>query len=194
VVSRAVSARVPAAEARHRIVEATGRLLADRRFRELTVDAVMAEAGLSRTIFYRHFDGLADVVLGLLDDAVEVAATTHGASGPDTLRHMLARGADLYADHGHLIAAVEEASHHDPAVERAYHDAFERSVAATAELLAAGVAGGHYELDPHPVARALMHLNTGYLSDALARDPHPDRETALETLWTIWSRVLGLRP
>jgi AcrR family transcriptional regulator len=189
-----VSPRVPGAEARRRIVEATGRLLADRRFRELTVESVMAEAGLARTIFYRHFDGLADVVLGLLDDAVEVAATAPDPSGPDVLRRMLARGVGLYADHGHLIAAVEEASHHDAAVERAYHDAFERSVATTAELLAAGVANGDYELDPRPVARALMHLNTGYLGNALARDPHPDRETALETLWTIWSRVLGLRP
>jgi AcrR family transcriptional regulator len=189
---------VPRAEARRRIVAATGRLLADRRFRELTVESVMAEAGLARTIFYRHFDSLADIVLGLLDDAVadavEVALTAPDPSVPDVLRRMLARGVDLYAEHGHLIAAVEEASHHDPAVERAYHDAFERSVATTAELLAAGVANGHYQLDPRPVARALMHLNTGYLSDALARDPHPERETALETLWTIWSRVLGLGP
>jgi AcrR family transcriptional regulator len=185
---------VPGAEAHRRIVAATGRLLADRRFRELTVDSVMAEAGLARTIFYRHFDGLADVVLELLDDAVEVAPTAPEESVPDALRRMLAHGIELYADHGHLIAAVEEAAHHDRAVEHAYHDAFEGSVATTAELLAAGVAGGHYELDPLPVARALMHLNTGYLSDALARDPHPDRETALETLWTIWSRVLQLRP
>jgi AcrR family transcriptional regulator len=189
---------VPGAEAHRRIVAATGRLLEDRRFRELTVESVMAEAGLARTIFYRHFDGLADVVLDLLDDAVagtvEVALTAPDPSLPDVLRHMLAHGVELYADHGHLIAAVEEAAHHDPAVEHAYHDAFERSVATTAELLAAGVANGHYALDPLPVARALMHLNTGYLSDALARDPHPDRETALETLWTIWSRVLQLRP
>jgi AcrR family transcriptional regulator len=193
-----VSPRVPGAEARRRIVAATGRLLADRRFRELTVESVMAEAGLARTIFYRHFDGLADVVLELLDDAVvetvEVALTAPDPSMPEVLRRMLAHGVALYADHGHLIAAVEEAAHHDPAVEHAYHAAFERSVATTAELLAAGVANGHYELDPRPVARALMHLNTGYLSDALARDPQPDRETALETLWTIWSRVLGLRP
>jgi len=29
-------------------------------YRDLTVDQVMSKAGLSRTIFYRHFDGLPD--------------------------------------------------------------------------------------------------------------------------------------
>jgi AcrR family transcriptional regulator len=187
---------VPRDEARRRIVAATGRLLERRRFRELTVDAVMGEAGLARTVFYRHFDGLADVVLGLVDDAVadaaEVAYSAPDPSVPAVLRAMLERGVELWAEHGHLIAAVEEASHHDPIVERAYRDAFERSVATTAELLAAGVANGHYRLDPRPVARALMHLNTGYLTDALARAPAADREQALETLWTVWSRVLGV--
>jgi AcrR family transcriptional regulator len=196
IVSRAVSQRVPREEARRRIVAATGRLLRTQRFRELTVEAVMAEAGLARTVFYRHFDNLADIVLGLLDDAVadaaEVAYTAPDPSVPDVLRRILDRGVELYVQHGHLIAAVEEASHHDPEVERAYREAFERSVAATAELLAGGVANGHYTLDPQPVARALMHLNAGYLTDALARDPRPDREQALETLWTIWSRLLGV--
>jgi AcrR family transcriptional regulator len=195
-VSRAVSQRVPREEARRRIVAATGRLLEDHRFRELTVEAVMAEAGLARTVFYRHFDGLADVVLDLIDealaDATEVALSAPDPSVPDVLRRMLTRGVDLWVEHGHLIAAVEEASHHDPAAERAYHEAFERSVATTAELLAGGVANGHYELDPEPVARALMHLNAGYLRDALARAERPDRDQALETLWTIWSRLLGV--
>ena len=39
-----------------------------------------------------------------------------------------------------------------------------------------------------------MRMNEGYLTDALARDPHPDREEALRTLWTIWSRVLEVDP
>jgi AcrR family transcriptional regulator len=191
-----VSQRVPRAEAHRRIVAATGRLLEDRRFRELTVESVMTEAGLARTVFYRHFESLADVVVGLLDqavaDAADVAIRAPDPSVPEVLRAMLERGVELYARHGHLLAAVEEASHHDPEVERVYHEAFERSVETTASLLAAGVANGHYVLEPLPVARALMHLNAGYLSDVLARDPHGDREQALTTLWTIWARLLGL--
>lgn len=180
--------RIPGAEAHRRIVAATGRLLEDHRFRELTVESVMAEAGLARTVFYRHFESLADVVVALLDDAVVVdPVATPDPSDPDALRRMLARTVDLYARHGHLLVAVEEASHHDAEVERVYRDAFERSVEATASLLAAG----GYALAPIPTARALMHLNAGYLGDVLARDPSGDREQALETLWTVWSRLLA---
>lgn len=169
------SQRVARTEARRRILDATGRLLAGRRFRELTVEDVMAEAGLARTIFYRHFDGLADLVLAALDDAVaEDSAPTADLHG------MLERAVTLFARHGRLLAAVEEAAHHDAEVERAYHDAFERSVDATAALAS------------RPIARALMHLTTGYLTDVLARAPEPDREEALRTLETIWTRVLGI--
>ncbi len=171
-----VSTRVPSAEAHRRIVAAAGRLLEDRRFRELTVESVMAEAGLARTVFYRHFDSLADVVVCLLDEEVEASVQT----APDGLHAMLARSVDLYARHGHLLAAVEEASHHDAGVERVYRDAFEASVQATVALVG-----------DRSTARALMHLNAGYLTDALARDPHGDREEALRTLWAIWSRVLS---
>jgi AcrR family transcriptional regulator len=191
-----VSQRVPRDEARRRITAATSRLLEDRRFRELTVEAVMEEAELSRTVFYRHFDSLADVVVSLLDEAVaeaaEIAISAPDPSVPEVLRAMLERGVELWARHGHLLAAVEEAAHHDPEVERVFHEAFERSVQTTASLLAGGVANGHYVVEPWPVARAMTHLNAGYLSDVLARDPNGDREQAARTLWTIWARMLGL--
>ena len=105
---------------------------------------------------------------------------------------MLARGVELWARHGHLLAAVEEAAPHDPEVERVFHEAVERSVETTASLLAQGVANGHYVVEPWPVARAMTHLNAGYLSEVLAREPNGDRDEALRTLWTIWARMLGL--
>jgi AcrR family transcriptional regulator len=188
--------RVPRAEARRRIVAAASALLRDRPFRELTVEAVMAEAGLARTVFYRHFDGLADVVLSLLDaavaDAEAVAYSAEHPEAPEVLHAMLERGVDLWAEHGHLLAAVEEASHHDPAVAEAYRAAFERTVESSATMLAKGVENGHYVVEPRPLARALLHMNGAYLADALARSPRPDRDEALRTLWTIWSRVLGV--
>jgi AcrR family transcriptional regulator len=188
--------RVPRDEARRRIVAAASELLRDRPFRELTVEAVMAEAGLARTVFYRHFDGLADVVLSLLDEAVAdaeaVAYSAEHPEAPEILHAMLARGVELWARHGHLLAAVEEASHHDAAVAAAYRAAFERSVESSATMLAKGVENGHYEVEPRPLARALLHMNGAYLADALVRSPAPDRAEALRTLWTIWSRVLGV--
>jgi AcrR family transcriptional regulator len=191
-----VSQRVPKAEARQRIVAATSELLRDRPFRELTVEAVMAQAGLARTVFYRHFDSLADVVLSLLDQAVadaeNVAYSAEHPEAPEVLHAMLERGVDLWVEHGHLLAAVQEASHHDPAVAAAYGAAFERTVDSSATMLAKGVENGHYLVEPRPLARALLHMNGGYLADALVHSPRPDRDEALRTLWTIWSRVLGV--
>ena len=66
MTSRRELTRARRAEARDRIVSATERLLAHDDFRDVTVDDVMVEAGLSRTVFYRHFDGLPQVVLALL--------------------------------------------------------------------------------------------------------------------------------
>jgi AcrR family transcriptional regulator len=177
-----MSQRVSRGDARRRIVAATARLLASGRFRELTVEAVMAEAGLARTVFYRHFDGLPDLVLAALDDAVEGPP----APPPRSVYEMLERNVALFAAHGRLLAAVSEAAHPDAEVERAYRDAFERSVEAVAPLLARHVA------EPRAVARALMHLNASYLTDVLACAPEPDVDEALRTLWTVWSRVLGI--
>jgi AcrR family transcriptional regulator len=196
VSSRVSQPRVPRHEARRRIVAATSALLRDRPFRELTVEAVMAEAGLARTVFYRHFDSLADVVLSLLDEAVAdaeaVAYSAEHPEAPAVLHAMLDRGVELWARHGHLLAAVEEASHHDAAVAAAYRAAFERTVDSSATMLAKGVENGHYVVEPRPLARALLHMNGAYLADALVRSPRPDRDEALRTLWTIWSRVLGV--
>ncbi len=64
-----MSQRVPSDEARRRILEATRELLLDRPFAALTVGDVMARAGLTRTVFYRHFDRLAQMAPELLPDA-----------------------------------------------------------------------------------------------------------------------------
>ena len=48
---------MPRAEAKRRIVAATATLLRKRRYNTLTIEQVMAEAGLARTVFYRYFDG-----------------------------------------------------------------------------------------------------------------------------------------
>src|ERR1700689_4008517 len=63
------SPRVPANEARHRILAATRELLLDRALGALTVGDVMTRAGLTRTIFYRHSEGLPQLAPELLPDA-----------------------------------------------------------------------------------------------------------------------------
>ncbi len=105
-----------------RILDAASRLLRDRRFRDLTVDAVMAEAGLSRTVFYRHFESLGDLVIPLLE---ELGATLEDAGDHhevDYVNRVLTRVVAIAVEHGPLLRAIDEAASHDDEVERAYRE------------------------------------------------------------------------
>ena len=189
--------RVPRQEARRRIVEATARLLGERRFRELSVEIVMREAGLPRTVFYRYFDGLPHVVITLLDELLEQIVDERVAAGrpgdPEVLRAGLKRTVETFDQHGPLIRGLLEAAAVDAEVEEAYHAVLERSVDAIAERIAEGITeGGLRQVSPRDVARALALINGHYLLDALGREPKTDPAVALETLWTVWTGTLGM--
>ena len=104
-------------ERRQLLIDAAWRCAAVRGFRDLTVDDVCAEAGVSKGAFYGYFEQKQDLLLALLED--DAAAldreleriTTTSPSGVERLRRfaqaMLARGedaarvqvrADLWAD------------------------------------------------------------------------------------------------
>ena len=78
--------RVPANEARQQILAAARELLLDRPFAALTVGDVMTRAGLTRTVFYRHFDGLPQLEVGPrgADDRIEGAVYASVARRPRT--------------------------------------------------------------------------------------------------------------
>src|SRR4029079_8289389 len=50
-------------ESRDRIVAAATELVRDRSYNELSIGEVMERAGFGRTIFYRHFDDLGDLLV-----------------------------------------------------------------------------------------------------------------------------------
>jgi AcrR family transcriptional regulator len=187
------AARVPAGEARARIVAAAERLLGRRRFRDLTVEDVMAEAGLARTVFYRHFDGLPAMVLGLLDDLLAAVVAEADAGDPgdrEILRRQLALVVRTYRAHGPLLLALDEASHHDDEVERAYRAWIDHTVEVSAELVQRGVDRGHTPAMPvREVVHALTAMNGRYLLDLVAADARFDVDAALEALWTVWTRT-----
>jgi AcrR family transcriptional regulator len=187
------AARVPGEQARRQIIEAAGRLLADRRFRDLTVEEVMAEAGLARTVFYRHFDGLPDIVLSLLEDLLSAVVAEAEVSDPgdrEVLRRQLGRVVQTYREHGRLLLALEEAAHHDDEVERRYNEWLDHAIDVSAELIERGVARGHTPPMRVPeVTRALTRMNAHYLLDLVARDSEFDTDAALEALWTVWTRT-----
>ncbi len=175
-------ARVPAAQARRRILASTERLLAGGRYRDLTVDVVMAEAALARTVFYRHFDGLPAVVLALLEEVGDELAAVVDDDARD-LRQVLEGVVAVYAEHGAFMRAVDDVARLDDAVHAAYEALFAGHVARTAEQLGA---------DPRGVALALHVMNRHYLIETLGRDPAADPAVVADALWTVWSRTLGM--
>ena len=178
-------------EARDRIEAAAERLLRGQPYRTLTVDHVMAEAGLSRTVFYRHFDGLPELVLSLLHAiGDELAAEVAEPPRPGRTREVLAAAIDAFARHGPFMRAVQDAASHDETIEeahRAFVDGFTAAIAATIEV---GMADGHIAPgNAYELARALNLMNGQYLLDTLGRDPGFDRELALDTLMAVWGPV-----
>src|SRR5947209_20523822 len=87
--------RLRRADTRAQILAAARSALRERPYRELTIEDLMASAGLSRTIFYRHFDDLGDLVVRLLEEAGgqyflrEQRVAELGAEAPEDVRRAL---------------------------------------------------------------------------------------------------------
>jgi AcrR family transcriptional regulator len=163
----------------------------------MSVDALMALTGHSRTVFYRHFDDVPTLVLALIEEVgaelVEVARTwaDESGTGPDVARARLERFVAFYVRNGPVVHAVAEAAHHDDAVEEAYEAMVEGFVALTTRAIEERVARGEMEpLDAPEIARALVRMLNGYLDDALGRGRGTDPDRVLETVWAIWTRTL----
>ncbi len=186
------------AASRARIVAAARDLLRTRSFAELTVDEVMREAGQGRTLFYRHFDDLADLLVRASREAIEeLYAAQRGFAdarpddGPDAVRRALAPAVAVYHRHGPLLRAVVEAAAADPAL-AAQHETLRRRFDELAEQALRGVAppAGPRLADVAQTAHALNVLNEAYLLDAFGGSPRVEEAAAAETLTEIWTAVI----
>jgi len=184
---------------RQAIIEATGTLLREQPYRELSVDLVMAQTGLTRTAFYRHFDDIPSLVLQLLADVgrelYEVGERWR-AELPEDLPGSAHRGLEAIVEfmlrHGRLVRAVADGAASDERLEsgyRQFRDAFGELIIDGLEAL---VARRRLEIpDVRGMARALNLMNEAFLLDTFGKKPLGDPNVALATLETIWLRVLA---
>lgn len=184
-------------ETRRQILDAAQDFLRERSYRELSVDALMAGTGHTRTVFYRHFEDIPSMILALITEEgaelFELARDWAGTDevGPGVARARLAAFVDFHVRKGPLIHAVAEAAHHDEIVEKAYNGMVEGFVELTAEAIQTRIDRGELKpLDAQQVARALIRMLNGYLIDVLGRGVSVDPERVIETVWTIWTRTL----
>jgi AcrR family transcriptional regulator len=187
-------------QVRQEIIAAADAALRERPFRELSVEQLMSAVGLTRTIFYRHFDDLADLVVRLLDEASvdlyehERQLATTGGGDPEEIRQALEAPVRVFSVHGPLLRAVAEAASHDERIDEGYTglvQRFERLIEGYLRALASR--GRTRVADPAQTARALNLMNLSYLLDVFGTpEPKTSPEVALQTLTEIWvGAILG---
>src|SRR5947209_3994288 len=181
------------------MLEPADALLRYHAFRELSVETVMAETGLTRTAFYRHFDDVTDLVLRLLEEIAEdlqaVALRWSNRAGegyPVAAREALSAIVEFFVRHGPLVRAISEAAAGDERIEREYRRGLDALIGLTTfaiERLA--TERGLRVPDSRAMALALNLMNEAYLLEEFGREPHGDPAVAQATLETVWLRVLG---
>src|SRR5437763_3539196 len=185
-------------QSRERIVAAATELFRRKSYGELSVDEVMREAGFGRTIFYRHFDDLADLLMRAgreaIDDLYEAQralAEARLGDGPEVVRRVIEAAVAVYQRHGPLLRAIAEAAGSDEqvaagqeAVRARFDELLEAALREMPHLAA------HPPADLAETARALNLLNTAYLVDAFGREPRVSGETAVQTLSEIWIALI----
>jgi TetR/AcrR family transcriptional regulator, ethionamide resistance regulator len=192
-------ARLSRRESRQRIVAAATELVRERSYAELSVDAVMREAGLGRTIFYRHFDDLADLLMGSSREAIEALfqaqlsfVETGGHDDPAAaVRAAFETAVAVYQRHGPLLRCVAEAAAGDDEIAEEYAAMRDRFTAFAEQALRdIGGLGPGGPADLAETARALNLMNETYLTDAYGREPRVVAQTAVQTLTEIWDAVI----
>ena len=191
-------------EIRAAIVAAATRLVRSTAYGALTVDDVMREAGYGRTIFYRHFDDLPDLLLRAGQEAIEglfeaerAFADARISTGPDVVRGAIEPAVRLYERHGPLLRALAEAAalgdEGIAATQQALRERFNTLLADAME--ASPHLAAHPVADRLETARALNGMNETYLLDAFGREPRVSADTALRTLTEVWVALIhGERP
>lgn len=191
--------RVAREQSRARIIEAASALLRERPYSTLSIGEIMERAGIGRTLFYRHFDDLGDLLLTAgreaindLYDAERALAEIRADHGPAAIREALELSVAAYERHGPLLRAGTEAAASDELIAARQQAIRRRFDALVAEALRrAEEETGTRFADPDETARALNALSHGYLLDAFGHGPRISRAAATRTLTEIWVAVIG---
>lgn len=166
-------------------------------FRDMTVNALMASTGLSRSAFYQYFNdlhGLMESLLDLLKN--EVYSVTgpwfEGTGGPVILLNDSLTGlVDVCYRLGPILRAANDAAATDERYEKVWKQFIEQfDDAVTTRIKADQEQGLIPDFDARPVAEALNRLDVLMLLDAFGQHPRKQPEPVYEALSRIWISTL----
>ena len=166
-------------------------------YREMTVNALMTSAGLSRSAFYQYFKDLHELMetlLNMLED--EIFATTGswftGVGDPTVLlNESLAGLVDVCYRLGPILRATDDAAANDETLERAWTlFIVEFDDAMTARIEADQAQDLIANFDARPIAIALNRLDIYTLIQAFGQQPRSDPETVHRALARVWISTL----
>jgi len=194
--AQAVAGRERRAATRRQVLEATRRLLGEGRpVAGLSVDRIVAAAGISRATFYVHFAGKGDVVAALCEQDMEPwlrilrPVLADAASDRTAIVAVVRAYVANWRAHAAVGASLVELAEHDPAVRDVWHRAVDDVAAPMAEHLRRRWAG---RPGPHPDPDATAHVVAWAVERAthkmLAADPAGDAafaETLAEVVWRV---------
>lgn len=175
------------------ILDATEALLAEREFRDLTVEDVMASTGLTRTSFYRYFPDLEAVLLRWLSELGDELRRSADSwlQDPATGLETGVEFVSLYREHGRLLWAFEQASGAGTEIDGAWSSVIGAFTDRYTEFIAELCRNGSSTVErPEQTARALVGMTERYLLDTYGRGPAVDVHIAAATLAEIWQRTL----
>jgi AcrR family transcriptional regulator len=196
---RAAQAGGAGADLRETILAATGLLLADQSFGDLTVSDILSAAGVSRGTFYFYFDSKQAVLGELVRRAVSQG---HAAADPwlanpadpvAALRAGITAGAELWRASAPVLRAIVENWRTDPRLTALWLDQMQTFTDATVAQISADPRA-RQNLDGQDiaaVASALTWLGERlYYLAATGTPPFDDQDTLVSTLLHMWTAAL----
>jgi AcrR family transcriptional regulator len=185
------------------ILDATEALLETTPFPQLTIDAIAAEAGLSRSAVYFYFASK-EAVLGALHERTyrEMARTTDPLTASDrvlsdAMRDAIAQVCRNWRNHRYALRTFHETAMVSPEFGDPWRARLERHVDVLTDLIEREIEAGRAS-PPPPPARAIASSWFWMLENQfyeLFRRDHTRREEneLVDTLNALWFRVIGAR-
>jgi AcrR family transcriptional regulator len=184
------------AEVQRAVRGALVELLAERPFKDVTVDELARRAGLSRTAFYFYYPDKNEVLKEAADAAaVEMYAEAdrwwHGEGPPEKLVTEALEGiAAVFCNHADMLRAAVEATTYDTEFRAFYESLIRRFVDATADHLRRELDAGRLRpLEPDSIAEALVWMAERCNYAILLIEGRSQREV-VDSLTAIWVHAL----